>query len=347
MPGLQKITVRQKFANHTLMFLDYKFDNRRDYLLPPENTPVAAQWGSGPTGVRTTYGYVNHFETTSDDHNEVLTRMVVLGTSKTMNSMTPATWQGQSYSAIARDIVAKHRLRSVIHDHPFVLDNWATGSRTDFQSLKALAEEVGYLLWVDGATAYFLDPNRLFRDASSMTTPRIKNQHVRSLQVLGGSNIPGEMRSSSRRVQYGLDRRTNEFFKATSGDPSHPTEVTAATVNTFSEAQQIADAAERKQRDYYVLKATVDGNASLYPGALAKFDSGRVNSDQAGLWLSTEATHELTTTDFSTQIVATRGVDQHPSARVPSTVRGTSGLVPAVVRDGVTWEAALQEHVHV
>lgn len=344
--GLQRVTVRQKFSNHTIAFLDYKFDNHRDYLLPPENTPTTIRWGSGPSGVRTTYGYINHYETTAGEQGEALTRMVLVGTSKKMNAVNTSTWQGQSYSAVARDIVTRHRLRSVIHDHPFVLENWATGTRSDFQSLKALADEVGYVLWVDGSTAYFLDPTRVFQDASSMSTPRVKNQVIRKAQVLGGSNIPGEMRSSSRRVQYGLDLRTNEFFTATSGDITHPTEVTTATVNTFSEAQQVADAAERKQREYYVLKATLDGNAALYPGAVVQVESGRVNRDQEGLWLTTEATHEITTTDFETQIVATRGADQFPAMRVRSTVRGASGLMPAVVRDGVTWEAALQEHIH-
>jgi hypothetical protein len=228
-----------------------------------------------------------------------------------------------------------------------VVETWATGSRTDFQALKAIADETGYRLWVDGSTAYLLDPLELMRNAATMSTPVVRRQDIRHVQVFGGSNIPGEMEPSSRRIQHGLDYRTNEPFSATSGDPTFPSVMSNSTVTTFSEAQEQADAIERKQQEYYTLKALIDGNANLYPGIQVRFESGRVNTDQGGLWLTSEATHEITPNDFSSKIVATRGVDRLPLARVPATVRGASGITRAVVRDGKTWEAAFQEHVYV
>lgn len=341
--GLRRVTVRQKFSNHTLAFLDYQFAYRSEYVLPVEGTPVSVIWGSTPTGRQTTYGYVNHYESFSDENEIMYTRVVVVGTSKPMNSTHTKSWAGQTRSSIVRDIAAQHRLRSVVHDHPFVVENWATGTRSDFQSLKALAEEAGYLLWVDGATLWFLDPDKTLMTASSMSTPVIQRSAMRDVRVLGGSNIPGEVTSSARRVQYGLDYRTNEFFAATGGDVNDPVQVGDGSVTSFADAQALMTAASRKQRNYYVLKAKVDGQSEAYPGALVRVQSGRVNSDQAGTWLVTEATHEITSDDFITNFVATRSVDSESHVR--STARGASGTTTAVVRDGSTWEAELQEQI--
>jgi hypothetical protein len=345
--GLDKVTIRQKFGNHTIAFLDYRISSRRDYLMPDENTPTAVRFGQGPTGMGVYYGYVNHYETVTDDYGKAYTRMVLVGTSKTMNSMHPSSWEGTTRSNITRDIAARHRLRSIVHDHPYLVENWATGTRSDFQSLKALAEETGYRLWVDGSTLWMIDPQRLLRTASSLTTPLFTRRQVKKIQVLGGSNIPGKISPSQRKVQFGLDYRSNEFFTATSGDPHNPAQVSSNPVTTFSEAQEVADAAERKQQDYYALAATVSGAAKVHPGRLVRFESGTVNTDQSGLWLVNEAVHEITSTTFTTELGATRGRDAHRLMRAPDTVRGASGQMPAIVRDGEVWEAALQEHLHV
>lgn len=349
LPGLERIEVRHKFSNHTVGLLDYRISSRQSYYLPPENTPVQFIAGEGPDKARVTYGYVNHYETaTSDEDGSAITRMVVIGTSKMMNSASPQGWQNQTRSTMVRDIARKYRLRSVTHTHPYVVDNWTTGTRTDFQALKVLADETGYRLWVDGGTVWFLDPEKLLLTASTMTTPVVTTQALRgSVQVMGGSNIPGEMQSATRRIQYGLDYRTNEFFSATSGDEARPVKVAGQTVTTFEEAQQSADAAERTQRDFFVVKATFDGNANIVPGSLTRLASGRVNTDQGGLWLTTEVDHTVTKDDFVTRYVGTRGEQQKPLPSVPSTVRGTTGAVQALVRTNNRWEAALQEHVHV
>lgn len=344
--GLQKITVRQKFENHTLVFLDYRITDHKTYLLPDENTPVQAKYGKSPTGVETFYGYVNHYETIVDEAGRALTRMVCLGTSKPMNAMHPNSWLGTTRSSIVRDIARRYRLRSVVHSHPYVQDTWATGARSDFHALVAAANEAGYRLWVDGATVWFLNPALVLRNASSMSTPVITRRMLRSATVLGGSNIPGEMDPTLRRVQYGLDYRTNEPFLATSGDPSLPVQMTSSTVNTFGEAQQIAEAAERRQHEHFIFRATLDGNALLHPGSQFGVESGRVNTDQGGLWLATETQHEVSATEFQTKVVASRGEDRLPLARVPATVRGATGITRAIIRADNKWEAAFQEHLN-
>jgi hypothetical protein len=345
--GLDKITIQQKFGNHTLAFLDYRISDRHQYRMPPENAPFEARWGVAPTGVRSYFGYVNHYETVPDNSHAARTRMVALGTSKVMNTTNPASWNGTTRSAIARAFAVRHRLRSVIHDHPSVVEQWSTGVRTDFQSLQALADEIGYSLWIDGSTLYFLDPTKTLRSASTLSAPLIREEDILSVKVMGGNDIPGLIAPAQRQVQYGLDYRTNEFFVATSGDTSLTSRVNSSSVNTFGEAQVSSDALHKKSGDRYVLTATVKGNAKIYPGATVRVAPGRVNNDQEGLWFVSEATHVTTSTNFTTKIVATRGKDMQPLSRVSTPVRGAAEFTPAVVRDGVRWEAALQEHLHV
>lgn len=345
--GLERASITQKFGNHTLTLLDYNITSHRDYLLPPENTPVTVSYGQGPAFVRDMYGYVNHYETLGGDDGKAFTRMVVLGTSKVMNSVNPNTWNGSSRSGVARDVASRHRLRSIVHNHPEVVETWATGNRTDFQVLKALADETGYRLWVDGATVWLLDPAQVIRTASSMTSPFIGLRAQQKVRVFGGSDIPGDVVASKRRMQFGIDPRTNEFFHATSGDPTNPVELVSGTAKSFQEAQRLGDAAEKKQNDQFVLKAVINGNAAITPGVVVEVEAGRVNSDQAGVWMVNEAVHEVSRKGFTTSISASRGAERVTLARVPNTVRNVSGSAQAVVRNGTTWEAVLQEQVRV
>ena len=344
MRGLQKVTIQQKAGQHTLALLDYKIVDKNDYLLPPENSPLEVAWGSGPIGVKSYYGYVNHYESTpSAVHSR--TRMVCVGTSKWMNSVKPNTWMGTTRSAIARDILSSHRLRSVVHDHPYVLEQWATGTRSDLASLRALADESGYLLWVDGSTGYFLDPAKVFGNISVTTTPVIRRQDITNVQVMGGSNVPGLLEPSQRIAQYGLEYRTNELFLATGGDTNSPTTLSSSGANTFSEALDVTSAASRRQQDVHAIKLRFTGNARVRPGTLIRVQPGIVNNDQGGLWMVNQATHEINQKDFYTEVVGTRSDEVIPTTQVNTAGWNSTVDVPAVIRDGIQWEAQLQERI--
>lgn len=344
-PALERIQVRQKFGAHTLALLDYRVLDKRDYILPPENTAVAMEYGKGPVGVRTGYGYVNHYETVQDD-NGALSRMVVLGTSKVMNTMNPMVWSGQSHSGIVREIASRHRMRSVVHSHTLLRESWASGDRTDFQVLKALADEIGFRVWVDGATVWFLDPDKLVRSASSMTTPVIRNTDVINSKVLGGSNIPGLVAATKRQEHYGIDARTRKVFKATSGSPFDQVVMTPGGSDTYHEAQHEAQAVTKRSRDQHVLKANVIGDSGFVPGRLVQFEAGPVNSDQGGLWMVNEANHNISAGEYVTELTCTRGSDPVGLSRLPVSLSVVSANERAVLRNGVTWEAELQERVN-
>lgn len=343
---LKKVTVRQKYGNHTLAFLDYRFKERARYVLPPEGTPTKVRWGSAPVNLGTHYGYVNHYETLNEG-DSVFTRLVSLGTSRRMNAANPSTWSDSTASAIARDFARRYKLRSVVHDHDWVLSDWTSGPQSDWKALKALATQVGYNLWVDGSTLYFLDPKRVLQGASTLHTPVISNSDVKMAKILGGPNIPGTPAQTHRRVLHGLDYVTNEFFTATSGPASVDPEVVTTNVTTYADADQITQGAGRADGDYFTAQFLLKGNARLRPGRVIRVVAPRINGDQEGLWTIVESTHTVTRQDFTTEVVATRSKEPYRNlSRVVTTVRDSND-VPAVVRDGATWEAALQEHVHV
>lgn len=345
--GLRRAVVRQKYSAHTLAFLDFDFVKKAQYVMPPENSPVAVQWGRSPLNTSVFYGYVNHYETVSDrNSSKAMTRLVAIGTSRPMNSAIPSNWTGATRSGIAREIGKRHKLRTIIHEHPYVLDSWATGTRSDFVALQDLADEAGYRLWVDGSTLFFLDPERLLLSPQSRDVPRVFNENVHRIKVTGGSNAPRETESARRQVVYGLDYRTNEFFQATGGDPSLPTEVVYSSANTFDQAADITSASERRRADYYYLDGVVEGSARLFPGAVVLFQDSPRYTDQGGLWVVNSALHEISPQAFTTTLEASRGADQRPVAKTATTIRGTQQFAPAVVRDGSNWEATLQEHLN-
>lgn len=346
--GLKKVTLHQKFGKHSLAILDYEIRAKAQYIMPSERNPAKIRWGAAPVGVRTFYGYVNHYDTQAIRGKQETTEVYVLGTSSTLNSTNPTNWNGVTRSGIAREIAKRNKLRSVIHTHPYVLESWATGNRTDFQSLLALAEETGYRAWVDGSTLYFLDPKKVLASAQTDFVPYFDKQKIRHSSVTGGTNAPREDKESvRRRVLYGLDNGTNEFFTTTSGDPKYPTAVINAPANTYEDARDTVNATDNRETDYYTLEATLEGSADVYPGTLINLAAGTNSTDRAGVWLVSEARHEITREDFVTHVVASRGANLLPSVTMKTSVRNVRERLAAVIRDGKHWEAELQEHVNV
>jgi hypothetical protein len=344
--GLSNVTVRQKFSNHTLFFLDYNVSSNQRFLLPPEDTPFQLRMGNGPLNVRSLYGYVNHMEDRVNEEGERITRVVGIGTSKVMNTASMSSWEGQTRTGIIRDLATRHRLRSVVHSHPEVLGSWSSGGMTDFKVAQTLAEEMGYRLWIDGATLWLLDPQMALASASSMSTRVVKTDQQRAGQVFKGSNVPGQVQASKRTVQYGVDPTTNEVIVSTSGDRSLPVEVLNDPVSSHGEAGYTADSLQRKRQDQASVTMTIEGDMLLTPGAPVRFESTTTHTSQRGLWLINEAVHEVSSSGFTSTLSASRDRDRALLSRVPDVLRREGVLATAVIRNGKTWEANTQERVY-
>lgn len=343
--GLAKVTAMQKFGNHTLYLLDYDVTANQRYLLPPENTPFQIRVGQGPLNSGTVYGYVNHYEDVIEGGSRH-TRLVGLGTSKVMNSSNPTTWMGSSRTGILRDIGARHRFRTVTYSHPEVLDSWSTGILSDFKAANALAEQMGFRLWIDGPTMWVLDPQLVLASASLASTKVVRGRDQQGSKVFKGSNVPGSLNASKRVVQYGLNPHSNELIVSATGDRNLPVEMLSKPVSSYSEANYVADARLRASRDQEALEVTFDGDMNITPGSPIRMDA-TANPKQQGVWLVNEATHVISGSAFTTRVSATRESDRLLTSRVPDRVRQNSVLARAVVRNGSTWEAEVQERIDV
>jgi hypothetical protein len=343
--GLLKVTVVQKFGNHTLFHLDYNISNNQRYLLPPENTPVAVRYGSGPLGVRTTYGYVNHLEDRTDEEGKRYTRIVCVGTSKVLNTATMSTWYSTSRSGVVRSIGERYRFRTVVHNHSEVLDMWATGDMTDFRAINEIVSQIGFRLWIDGATLWMLDPQRVLSSASAASTKVINAKNKRSVSVFKGSNVPGLVPASKRTVQFGVNQSSNEIIETRAGDHTLPAQVLTNPVSGYSKAKYATDGAARAMADQTAMSATLSGDATITPGSPLKFNFADSTPDQYGLWLVNEATHVVSNEGFTTSVSVSRDVNRQATSRAPDLVRRESVDARAVVRDGATWEAERQERI--
>lgn len=346
-PFPNKLWIRQCFGEHTIARLYYDIRTPVAYVLPQEGTPVSIQWGISPTGVKTFYGYNNHYDTVIERRGDATTCLTILGTSKPMNSTVPTNWFGMTRSGIAKAVAERHKMRSIIHRHPVVVEDWTTGLRSDFQVLQKLAEETGFRFWVDGSTLYFLDPQKLLATAQRQSIPYYEGYEIRQTKVTGGAGAPMDDKPITRKKMYGLDYRNNELFLATSGDTSTPDQIIPMTASTYTEADTWLEAYQKNSSAYYTLEATVNGNALIEPGTLIQLaDSPNVN-DVGGYWAVLEVVHELDRSDFVSSIRAIRHVDKTPDIQLTTTVLGSPSSTQMVIRDGSTWEAAVQEHVNV
>jgi hypothetical protein len=179
-----------------------------------------------------------------------------------------------------------------------------------------------------------------------MTTPVVLNADVVYSKVLGGSNIPGLVQATKRQEHYGIDARTKKVFKATSGSPFDQVVMSPGGADTYHEAYHNAQAVTKQSRDQQVLTATVSGNSGFVPGRLVQFEAGPVNRDQGGLWMVNEANHNISAGEYLTELTCTRGADPVGLSRLPVSLSVASANERAVLRNGVTWEAELQERVN-
>jgi phage protein D len=263
-----------------------------------------------------------------------------------MNETRDNHWQDTTRSNIVRDIAKRNRMRSIIHPHPQVLTSWSGGSKTDFQCLQAIAEDIGYQVWVDGATVYFLDPRQILIGAATMNTPVFSfGRGLESVKVVAGSSAPGT-RSGKRKVIYGLDYRTNLPFQTVSGNKDDPLRMQDDIVTTYGDAQAIITSLNKDGMDAYTAKMVLRGNPVVTPTSLVRL-TGSLTDTQAGSWLVTEASHEIRDGQYRVFATGIRAEKFRLGNDLVTTLHETREVLPAVVRDGSNWEAQVMEQVNV
>jgi hypothetical protein len=168
---------------------------------------------------------------------------------------------------------------------------------------------------------------------------------LRSLKSIAGPAAPGT-KSGKRKVIYGLDYRTNFPFQTVTGSKDNPERMEETVVTTYGDAEAIKDNLDKDGMDSYTAKFEVNGSARVQPTNLIRA-RGNLTRDQVGVWLVTEATHEVSTSDYVTRATAIRGRESELGVEQVSTLQGATERMEAVIRDGKNWEANFLEHVNV
>jgi len=299
--------VREANASHVLAIIDVVTTPQSRVI--PERTPVQMTWGEAPNSLEDFYGYVHHHQALSPLEGQTgvgnVVRYVLIGTSLPMNQQRTRSWRGVSGSYLARAIAKEHGLRAVVNQSPRVYPYVAQSGNSDFSLLKQLATDVGFRLWVNGATLWFVDPEAL------LLTPKTRNVPAFSMvnrtgiadSLLGLEVVNGTMVDDggvlSNMTAYGFDPRSKRFFKATSGstDAYLQTVSQTAPVESLAEAATTLSASQAASRNWVTAKARVRGNASLRPGSLIRLGGSGVLPDYQGLWLVDSATHSVVLPD--------------------------------------------------
>ena len=350
-------------GNHQLVLVDYDNTLSRRAKNIPEMTPVRIVWGDNLRSLRAFYGYLNHSEVISEE-DDSLVRLFVIGTSVTMNSATPSSWQNVTGSYIAGQVALRNGLRAVVHKSPRMLPYWAQGNDSDFQMMDRLAKDSGYQFWVDGATLYFLDPNVLINSARSQFIPVFTkmardpdfSDDLLDIHLESGSLRPG---GTSTSLIYGLDAQGRLIQSTTKRviteqGLSVPSKTTlyAGDVSSYYEADQIAGA-HVSQGVWATLKASVRNGSSVKTGGLVYLDGDYLHTDFRGYWVVTGTNSALTrygtgnAYSVETELELVRNQADRNQFRTTTQSTGARTEVPAVLRSNGRWESETLEIVHV
>ena len=313
----------------------------------PENAPVQIVWGRRPGQLNTWYGYVNHYQMStnadSGTHNLQFT-YIIIGMSKPMNSDTSKVWGSVTPTYIAKTIAAKYNLRTVVTSTTWQLTSEVQAAESDFEFMNRIADKTGYRFWVSNGTLYLIDPAVVLQGAGVQAIPTFscdklltQQDTLRDFQLMKGDNLPGS--TIATRSVYGIDSASGQVFKATAS-PSAKTNATITQVNTtrvansYSEGKQIIDSWQSLSQFYIGANAELFGDQTLYPGKVVFLQGSALPDGNQGFWIVASTTHVMkkssTTLSTADKYVTQCQLLRNSSASLPS-IKAISPIVPEFV----------------
>lgn len=360
---LVRAEIREGFGQHQVAIIDYQVP-RTLSSAPPENTPMGFQWGLSPGGVRSFYGYTNHFEVVDSTFEEQLyLRQFCVGTSEPLNAPTPAAWKNVTASYIARQVAAKHGMRAVLHNSKTILPYWTAGQKSDWVMLGSLADDAGFRFWVDGGSLYFVDPTVLLTSparalASTYNFDRTVYDTLFAVRSIDGSRAPGNNAPVSQTV-YGIDDQAQKLIKSSSLQisnskgltPPGNSRVYPKSVNNLAEAIRVNDIAATSGTWTSIQAQTVgDGRARV--GSLVNLNGRNLTNEYKGTWMVSEIIHVLSPRAetkewvYRAQLQLVRNQKNTNYFETFTTLKDALSDVPVVIRNG-RWQASIMEAAYV
>jgi phage protein D len=276
-----------------------------------EMTPVHIQWGYRTEVSQDFYGYVHHVEPLYVEGTQTM-KVVCIGASMFLQQAIQHTWNYQSYDTIVTDIATSSLLSADVEAHNVV---WpytvANGSAWDF--MLGLADQIGYVLAVNGTEIRFLSPAALV--SRGMTTAPLLTVQV--FRPIAGLTVDETRR---RRLSHGMDTRTGKLFTTVSGYSASPLAIQTDVV-ADSPGAALAQHAGIERRSRFPIQADVeaDGDAAVAQGSMVYIQD--VADDYIGQWFVHQVEHDIAQIDGSYVMYLRTG-------------RATRGAWPSFTRPG-------------
>lgn len=352
---------------HEIAILTYGYP-RSDSVVPPEKTQVTITYGRKATGLRTFYGYVNHFEPDGDRGAGTI-RVWCIGTSLPLNSANPYSWTNVSASYVARVIAQRYQLRPVLTRTREIISHWAQGNENDFEMMNRLAARAGVKFWVTGGSLYFLDPTTLLTEAQQ--TPRLVMNGRADDTLLKVGGVVGSLAPEDTpavNYVYGLKNSSNgtdvfgTLVKASSIRSTlnagmtlgSNTNVVNMPTTSAAEAQSIVDAATNVG-SWVTVSAYVNPTEAIEIGDVVTLEGSKCPGPLSGVWVvcGTDEKHVFITDGPTRQgsartcvLTLMRNQQYAHTFASPGLFEGKTPITPAISING-TWQAAQQGEIYV
>lgn len=345
-----RVEGRSATSSHQVAIFDFSTTMKAQ---PPAGTPVAAVWGYPPLGVKRFYGYVHHVEELSGG-TSLTYRVFCVGCSRPMNTENPKVWTSTTGSSVASEVASRYGFRCVLNKSASVLPFWSQTNESDFSMLNRLAAHIGYDLWFDGTSMYFMDPARLLSGTASTPITLVKNENTDASNTLTGFHIIDGADGNNNVVReiHGVDQFAQPI-KMTSAKVLNELglAIPSRTVVTGTGATSLAQAADQIRSSvaagvWSTMSATTANIRPIYVGQTVNILGRSVNPKHRGIWLVTGSVDVLENTksgwDLTSQLTLTRN---SAGAQISSSVNVTNSPLTGStsdLRNGV-WAASTLE----
>jgi hypothetical protein len=254
-----------------------------------ELTPVSVRWGYETENQQTFYGYIHHVEPLYVE-GEARMKVVCIGASLPLRSATQRTWRYQSYDTIVRDLAASVYLSADVKPHNVIWPYTAvSGNAWDF--LLSLANQIGYILAVNGTEVRFLSPVEVVVRGMTAAPALTLNMFrpIVGLTAEGGDR---------RRSGYGIDARSGRFYSSTIGVLGTAAEI-ATDIVSDSPGEVKAQLNGMTQSNAFPYKAAAEcrGDAKIVQGSLVYVQN--VGDDYVGQWYVHQVEHEISGGEYT------------------------------------------------
>lgn len=289
------------------------FGDPRSGALWPDSTPVSLRWGWWSDDSADFFGYVASSEVMSSQEMpqfggvvQLPVRYTLVGASMAMQTRRNRNWPDTTMSAIARQVAAEYNLSPRVETSNVKFEQQMQIA-SDWTFLSDCADQIGYRLYVDGTTLWFVDRAKIAptRDgtipvfhASRVPGPVDTLRDFRA--VLGDTDPAGGVRA--RYQTTSLNRRSGQLALATYTQPR--SQVTGKVVAPLLDRQfndrpspsygkAEYNLASQVEWLWVTAQAVTNGDARLRPGTVISLRGSGLGKIHGGYWMVRSAVHRL------------------------------------------------------